>query len=152
MTKLLPAHTRVDNADFSRTYRHVVVPQGTALDDILRPGFWAHHATRLNVDDIIDIVSEDRALDVQVRVRSIGPAMAEMAFRYGRADAPATVAKIEEEAAEAPEGYKVSFAPRHGWRVLMDGFAEPITKNHASKMEAVNSARAHYQKSNAVAA
>ena len=66
--KVLPATQRMDAADFSRAYRQMIVGPDVTLQDLLRPGFWVHHAEKIGIFDIIDVLSTDGALDVQLRV------------------------------------------------------------------------------------
>lgn len=138
------------SADYNRTAYHIEVDPTVSLEDLLRPGFWAHHAGSLKRGDLIDVLSVDGAYDVTLRVVGTAIGMVEMrALRIWLRDEPAAA---EEADIDAPAGYKVNYAPKHKWRVLMDGFADPISKDHASRADATRAAIAHAAKANAVAA
>lgn len=68
MAKTLHATAMTRSADYARTYHHVVVPHDVTLEDLTRPNYWAHHTERLRKGDLVDVLSEDDGLDVQLRV------------------------------------------------------------------------------------
>ena len=140
------------SADYNRTYYHLTVsPDVSVKDDILRPGFWAHHAQNLQVNDLIDIVSADGGLDMQVRVTGKGIGMVQMrVLRLWQREEQAQ--KPEETDIEVPAGYKVNFAPKTLWRVMTEEPAMEISRNHKSKNEATSAAIIHAAKAAGLAA
>jgi hypothetical protein len=152
MAKVLYATAlRANGADFQRTYHQVKVEPDVTVEDILRPGFWAHHTNVLRIDDLIDILSTDGGLDMQVRVIGKGTGMVHMRpLRIWVREEAKPAA--EDEAAELPEGYVVNFAPKQGWRMMTKEPHMVISKDHKSRQEATLAAIAHAAKANSVAA
>ena len=146
------------NADYLRTYRHVVVPYDTTIEDIIRPGYWAHHSGTLRKGDILDILTEDDSLDVQVRVTGIGIGMVFMRLLRDdprRLEKPAAKSPEDTSAAtvdEVPEGYLVNFAPKHGHRVILKETGMIISKEHKSKADAIAAAFNHSRLADGIAA
>lgn len=158
MAKVLSA-SAISNgarADYARPYFHVTVPTGTAPEDVLRPGFWAHHANQLPINTLIDILSEDSGLDMQVRVIGRGIGMVHMRPLRIWVREETAQAKQEEggddDDAGVPEGYTVNFAPRHSWRVIRDEPHAIISTGHKSRAEAVEAAVSHHRAANTVVA
>lgn len=156
-TLAITAFRRSGNADFARTYHHVTVPHDVTLDDIMRPGFWAHHATTLRKNDILDILTEDDSLDVQVRVTGVGIGMVFM--RLLRDDPRRLVERPAPEQGrnivtddDVPEGYLVNFAPKHGHRVIFKETGMIISKDHKSRADALAKAIEHNAAANTPAA
>lgn len=154
--KLLPAATKVDPAEFTLTVRRVVVPNDFAVSDILKPGAWAHIASKIQAGDEILAFREDKAWRVHLIVLESGPGLLMLdVLSLWRNPAHAQEEPVEavpDTDLEAPEGYTVNFAPKTLWRVWSKDPALEVSRNHQSKLAAVMSARAHFQKSNAVAA
>lgn len=151
MAKVLSSTAMSRSADFARTYHHVVVPHDVTIEDILRPGFWAHHTARLNKHDIVDVITEDGGIDVQLRVTGKAIGLVEMRpLRIWLRDEPATEAEDEDAPAPlgVPEGYVVNHAPKTGWRVLTKEPPAEISRNHATKLDAINAAIEHAAKAN----
>lgn len=140
-------------ADYARPYFHVVVPRDTTPDDVLRPGFWAHHANQLPVNTLIDILSEDGGLDMQVRVIGRGIGMVHMRpLRIWTQEQVAGAGNDEPDLTDVPEGYTVNFAPKHRWRVIRDDPHAIISTGHTSRAEAVDAAVNHDRAANTIAA
>jgi len=157
-TLAVNAFRKSGNADYVRTYHHVTVPYDVTVDDIMRPGFWAHHATALKKGDILDILTEDDSLDVQVRVTGIGIGMVFMRLLRDdprRLEKPAAKSPEDTSAAtvdEVPDGYLVNFAPKHGHRVILKETGMIISKEHKSKADAIAAAFNHARLADGIAA
>jgi len=157
MSKLVLAPTAMPHggaADYSRTYRQVTVTPETTIEDVLRPSFWANHVGVLQKNDLIDILSEDGGLDMQVRVTGKGIGMVHVRpIRVWSRDE--VVARPAEQLAtddEVPAGYVVSFAPKQLWRVATKNPSEIVSKDHASKSDAIAAAFEHSRLANGIAA
>ncbi len=122
------------------------------LDDVLRPSFWAHHVDKFREDDLVDVISMDRAFDVQLRVVGKGVGYVNMDPLRVKQRHEVRAANETAEEIAAPDGYSVNFAPKQGWRVMTKEPHLIISKDHKSRAEAVNAAVAHAAKANAVAA
>lgn len=157
--KMLPPNTRIDGADFRRTYRGVEVAPGTSLEDILRPVFWAHHVDKLQRHDLIDVVASDNSLDVQVRV--IGKKDGNVLIRPLRvyqdeaaiaAAAPKPAAVEPSALPDIPENYIVNHTPKTGWRVWSKVPSRELVRDRPSKLDAINWAVQHAKQAESVAA
>lgn len=141
------------SADFNRTVYHLEVDPSVSIEDLLRPNFWAHHATNLRRGDMLDVLSADGAYDVTLRVTGTGIGMVELRpLRVWVRDEPITAPVHDAEELPVPAGYKVSFAPKTLWRVMTDEPVMEISRDHKSRSDATRSAIDHAAKANAVAA
>ena len=148
--KVLPATQRMDAADFSRAYRQMLVGPDVTLQDLLRPGFWVHHAEKIGVFDIVDVLSTDGALDVQLRVTG-----RERGLLYVRplrvyAEDGRELAPPEEVVNEGdvPEGYVVDFTEKTSWRARTRNPAILVQDGLKSRAEAIAAAVNHATKAN----
>jgi len=141
-------------ADYSRTYRQAIVPPHVTADDVLRPAFWAHHVQILQKNDLVDVLSEDGGLDMQVRVmgKGIGMVHVRPIRIWQREEAKATTPSNAVADDDVPEGYVVSFAPRQLWRVATKNPSEIISKDHPSRDAALAAAIDHARLANGIAA
>lgn len=153
MKTLHPTKMR-NAAEYVRTQHHVTIDPGDTLDDVLKPGYWAHHVDRVRVGDLIDAIGE--SFDVTLRVTGKGLGFVETRLlRKWVSDAPESKLTPEEIAtleSLMPDGYVVDFTPKTAWRArLKDGGVE-LSRHHKSKAEAINAAIAHAAKANGLAA
>lgn len=145
-TVLHPTALRQNGADFIRTYHHITVPTSVTVEDVLSPRFWSHHTGLLNHGDLIDILSEDDSLDMQVRVigKGVGMVFVRPLRVWKREDADEG-----EPEQDIPDGYAVSFAPKQKWRVILKDPDEIIFKDLPSKGVAIAKAVEHARQADA---
>jgi len=142
---LHPTAMRSTGADYVRSTHHLVVGPEISVDDLMRPGFWAHHTAGLRIHDVIDVVSQDDSMDVTLRVVEKGTGFVRMRplrvwVREGiAADEPDSGLPI-------PAGYKISFAPRTRWRVFTENPNMEISRDHPSREAAIIAATEHAAK------
>lgn len=153
MKTLHPTKMR-NAAEYVRTQHHVVVDPDHSIEDVTTPGYWQHHVDRLRVHDLVDVIGE--RFDATLRVTGKGNGYVEMrVLRKWEDEAPAAKLSDEERArieASIPDGYVIDHTPKTGWRArLKDGGAE-ISRNHKSKVEAIQSAATHSQRAQGIAA
>jgi hypothetical protein len=143
--KFLPATTRCEYADLSRTYRHIVVADDVTLADIKRPAFWRQKVAAISPGDLLDVVSKDFSLDVQLRVTGKEPGLlfVRVLRAYERTEQAAIPVKETEALGEVPENYLVNHAPKTGWRVFTKEPSVELERNLKSKGDAINWAIAH---------
>lgn len=152
--KLAATAMRSSIGDLQRTYHHVYVDPDVEIEDILRPNFWVHHVARLTPGDLVDVVSKDFSIDVQLRVIGKEPGLVQMRLLRGYvSDAPKVAAPVvsDDELPELPDNYKVVFAPKSGWVVRTIDPPETV-KTQKTKAAAYQSAIEHAAKANAVPA
>lgn len=157
MTKTLriPARTLVNPADFTRTLRRVEVPVAFSIDDVLVPGAWANLHDKIHIDDELVVYREDRAWRLHLLVVGRGIGFVEMVelhrwVRDGVADVDGEEPIVD--ALAPPDGYIVNHAPKTGWRVLTKEPHQEVSRNHPSKLEAIQAAIIHAAKANGLAA
>lgn len=154
MSKFLPATAMSRSADYARTYHHVVVGVDVSVEDVLRPSFWAHHTARLNVGDIVDVLTADDRFDLQLRVTEKKIGMVTMrALRIWTSET-AVVEGAEDQLIPlpVPDGYVVNHAPKTGWRALTKEPPLEISRNHKTRREATQAAIDHARLANGIAA
>jgi len=158
MSKILSVKTEPRIADYSRSYRHIDVDNDVTLDELMIPGFWAHHANTVQPKDLVDVLSLDMELDVQLRVIETGVGFVVMRVCSVRHDR--TVANDVDEGDEpgelpqVPKGYKVGFTPKRGYYVQSSHVtpAEIVSSDHQTRREAIFAAIDYDKKINTKAA
>lgn len=135
------------SADYNRTVYHLDTDPSITIEDLLRPNFWAHHASNLKRGDLVDVLAADGAYDVTLRVTGAAVGMVTMRpLRIWTREEQVAVPKQEEPEIPVPDGYKVSFAPKTLWRVMTEEPVMEISRDHKSKAEATRAAIAHAAK------
>ncbi len=106
--------TAMDHAHYVRLSMFAEVPAGTTLEDVLTPEYWANHTARMKRGAVIEILSEDSALDCELRVLKVGPTYAHVRLLRNYVDtAAAPVAN------SLHEDVKVSFGGKQDrWRII----------------------------------
>jgi hypothetical protein len=157
--KTLPSTAMSRAADYVRTAHHVNIDPSATIEDILRPSFWAHHVARLNVNDLVDVMTTDGGIDIQLRVIEKGIGFVVMRpLRIWTRDEGLSAGEGNDTSAasealgDVPEGYTVGHTPKTSWRVLTKEPNLEVSRNHKSKAEAINAAIAHAAKANGIAA
>lgn len=159
-TKSLPvlrAGQMQQTAEYHRSVRLLVVDNDTTLDDLLRPGFWAHYATTLKRYDIVEVIRQDFSLEVDLRVMGTDIGMAHVRVRSitklptaedeaMRTRQEKTAAKADMNLPELPPGYRVGFTPRHQHYAIWDETKEMVVKGQPNKLAAVQGAIEHAKK------
>lgn len=107
-------------AEYQRTRYHCDVDPDVTIDDLLQPGFWAHHAARLKRGDILEVTNPDLTLDVELRVHGVDVGLVNVTVRFDAsllADADEDgegddAGDGDDEGPQLPDGYRVHFNPR----------------------------------------
>lgn len=154
MKKTLHPTLMRNAAEYARTQHHVVVDPTHTIEDVTTPGYWSHHVDRLRVHDLIDVIGE--GFDITLRVTGKGIGFVETRIlRKWESEAPEVKLTAEEVAQieqSIPDGYSIDHTPKTGWRArLKDGGAE-ISRNHKTKVEAIQSALGHHNRAQGLAA
>lgn len=118
------------SADYTRTVYHVTVPNHVTLKDLLNPlAFGANFSTRLRRMDLIQVVTEDLELDVELRVVSVEDKLVHTRVRViseARDIDGLDEEEPEEELPVLPDGYQVR--PVNGrYYVRLTSTNPPIT-------------------------
>lgn len=156
MQKMLPATTNIGPIEFRVTRRLVLAPIDTTIEDLLKPGFWAHVAGKIQPGNEIVVRREDMAWRVELQVTETGPGLvvAHLLHEW-RNPAHKDEAPVADDVAttlEAPANYTVNHAPKTGWRVWTKIPAVEVSRNHKSRHEATLAAIAHANKASGLAA
>jgi hypothetical protein len=160
--KALPNKSLQFSADYQRQTWHAEVPNDTLLEEVLMPAFWVHVAARIKAHALIDVVTKDGLLDLQLRVTSIEGGIVVVRPRFVYEDKEARQlaiavsnlqnAEIESEAAPSerrrpPEGYKVGFNPaKKTYYAQFKGTGQKIAEGLASWDKGVDACEAHDKK------
>lgn len=128
--KTIPPRAFQMGADYARKSWHIVVPNDWSLEEILRPEAWVHVAGIIGLHAVVDVVTEDGNLDMQLRVTRIKDGLVYMRPRFGYENKEARAALIasvkseenrtpeelvQEARKTAPEGYKCGWNPGKKW-------------------------------------
>ncbi|TGR84539.1 hypothetical protein EN866_33285 [Mesorhizobium sp. M2D.F.Ca.ET.223.01.1.1] len=156
----IPAITKLNGADFTRTLRRMVVPNGMTMEDVSVPGNWANVFSLVKVDDEVIVIPEDRTWRLHLLVVEVGVGFVRTALLHA-IDLTKTVAKasaveqpgaVPDDAPEPPAGYTVNFAPAHKWRAMTNDPHQVVSKDHRTRAEAIAAANAHARKASGIAA
>lgn len=150
------------SAKQARQEWHCLVPDDTLIEDVLKPVYWVHVMGRLKPGALVDILSRDGSLDMQVRVLAIqngnvmvrpriivqaeGRAERVMAMRaetqsQGGLDGFELQAEIR---AITPDGYKVGYNPgKKNWYVQLKADGSKLYSDIMSREKALELAIAH---------
>jgi hypothetical protein len=139
----LPPNTFHKSADYART-EHFVETSGASLEDLARPAFWTHVASRLRANDRIEVLDKAGAFDVDLRVVEVGIWGARM--RPLRIWHDAAVSATEQEDVGREEdvgGFLIKFAGKAKWRVIRKVDSQIVADGIQTKDEATKWVEAH---------
>jgi hypothetical protein len=150
--KVLSPNALRKGADYERTYHHVSVEHDPdmTIEDVLKPGFWKHHANKLKKADVIDVLGP--GFDMTVRVKSTGLGFANVYPLRVLKDENFAKKQAAGEDLKAPDGYVVDHHWKTNWRVRTTPEGVEISRNHETKADAIASAQEHFDKTHGVAA
>ena len=132
--------TAMDHAHYARLNLFAEVPEGTTLEDVLTPEYWANHTQRLKRGAVIEILAEDNSLDCEVRVLKVGQTYAHVRLLrvYTEQAGKRSDQKIHEDV-------KVDYGGKQDrWRVMHRG--EVVTAGLETKVEAEKAAEDYRHK------
>lgn len=125
----------LDHSHYVRLHYTASVPAGTSLEDVLNPAFWCNHAFKLKRGTLIEILSEDSALDCELRVLEVGQTFAKVRLLRNYTEASAQGAK----ASATPEDIAVDYGGKNDrWRIIHRG--EVVQAGMETKAEAEKAA------------
>lgn len=142
--------SRIPLAEQVRHEWSIMVPPGTTIKDVLRPGFWTHHSPRLSPWDKIEVRTEDGTWYAELLVMATDRSWArvhKLAYHsLTTADVSQSQAS-EEEIGLALEGLKVVHRGRdYKWSVVRREdnavLREKLTTKHDAEAQALEIARA----------
>jgi hypothetical protein len=156
----IPAITKLNGADFTRTLRRMVVPNDMTMEDVSIPGNWANVFSMVKADDEVIVTPEDRTWRLHLLVTETGVGFVKTALLHAidltkavaKAPAVEQPSEVAEDAPEPPAGYTVNFAPAHKWRAMTNDPHMVVSKDHRTRAEAVAAANAHAKKASGLAA
>ena len=128
--------TAMDHSHYMRIHMTATVPPGTTLEDVTEPSYWANHAFRLKPGAVIEVLSEDNALDCELRVMELGPTFAKV--RVLRHYVEKAIAR-KQPAPDLVDDVKCEYANKTDrWRVVHKG--EVIQSGFGTEKEALAAA------------
>lgn len=161
--KPAPANAFYTTADHQRRYFHFTAPNDVLVEDLLKPAYWVNVAGQVNPGTLIDVVTQDGLLDVQLRVMRVVDGMVvvhprliyeekhlrEVLLQKLARDAAA--ADGSEVALEVPEGYKIGWNPgKKLFFVQLNATGKKLKEDFQSKVEAIDFANKHKAALNSV--
>jgi hypothetical protein len=167
MTSALDPKNFNQSADYSRDYWHCEVPNDTLLEDVLKSSFWVHVLSRLKPHALVDVMTFDGLLDIQLRVAKVSNGIVVMRPRMvfedkaarapvlaaaaaATADARPVAEQMEEIRASVPDGYKVGWNPgKKNYYVQLKGSGLKVAENITTRDEALAFAVKHASVANA---
>lgn len=130
---------RFMQADYSIGRYAATVPSETTLDDVTHPQFFSNHLNVLKPGMHISVVSDDMALDCDLRVVSVTKTSARVrVLRVFDAENAPEVRTAEVKAPEVSHG-----GPKHMWRFIHNG--EVIQHGFHSKADAETAATKYFE-------
>lgn len=156
----IPAQTALNNADYTRSLRRMVVPNTMTMEEVSVPGNWANVFSKVKVDDEVIIQPEDKTWRLHLLVVETGVGWVKTALLHAidltkAAPKPQVVEQpsdIPDDAPAPPEGYTVNFAPAHKWRAMTNDPQLVVSKDHKTRADAVKAAHEHAAKAQGLAA
>jgi hypothetical protein len=159
--KLDPSNFNL-SAKQARQEWHCLVPDDTLVEDVLKPVYWVHVMSKLKPGALVDLLTRDGTLDMQVRVlaiqngnvivrpriivqaegrdKRVKAMQLEQAQQLGR-DGFELQAEIR---AVTPDGYKVGFNPgKKNWYVQLKADGSKLYADIMSRDKALELAIAH---------
>lgn len=141
----------VDHGGYFTNEYFLQLDPGTSYQDLFNPTFWKHHASRLQINDIIRVLDQSRTFDVKLTVTDKGAEGLTMRlWPIYPTDEQLVLAR---EAAEEADEIRLTEVPLMGngepivrveylaackWRVRgLDG--EEVSRDHPTKEEAEKS-------------
>lgn len=147
---------------FARQAWLAIVPNDTTVEEVLKPGYWVHYAPTLKPYAVIEVISEDCLLDMDVRVTRIAEGLVYVRPIRIVEDTEGRAAIISAKTAEAtddtplppiPDGYKVGFAPGNQlYYVKLNATGATVKPGIKTRREAVEYAIEHAKKAGVLAA
>lgn len=149
-------------ADYARQTWHVLVGNDVPVDDILAPAAWVHVAPYIKPHALIDVLSEDGHLDMQLRVVKLEDGLVFVRPRFfyeneaarapliaaAKSEAKVTPKELVEQAREqAPAGYKCGFsATKKTYWVQLKATGKMLKEGLPTMQAALDFAKAHAAK------
>lgn len=132
---------RLQRRDEAITEWYHRAPQGTTIEHVLDPDFWAHTAAQMRrtpnkgIGDTVWVVAEDGSFDIEVLVVAVDPRGLWAQVRVLRAWQHE--GKTQPAALTGPDkdGYVVEFSGPQRWRIL-DRSGEIVSKDHPDESAA----------------
>lgn len=122
---------RMQLAEQSRNIWCLTVPNGTTVQDMLNPGYWAHLARQLKPGDRVEVEPDNGTYFAELRVLDAGNQYAKMAVLR-----EVTLESIEPSATISVPGHTVEWSGRHTkWRVIRESDRKVLKDSLASKAD-----------------
>lgn len=123
---------RMQVAEYVRREWVVTAEEGTSIDDIVHPGYWAHMARQLAMYDRVEVRIDTGEFLLELLVKAVGPNWAQVAVLHHH---DLTGAATEE--ADAHSELEVKFkGPIRKWCVLRKSDSEILHEKEESKLAA----------------
>jgi hypothetical protein len=124
---------RMQVAEYVRREWVVTAEEGTSIDDIVHPGYWAHMARQLALYDRIEVRIDTGEFLLELVVKSVGPNWAQVAVLQHHK----LVGVADEETSNSHSELDVKFkGPIRKWCVVRKSDDEILHEKEESKLAA----------------
>jgi len=124
---------RMKIAEYVRNEWVVTAEEGTSVDDIVHPGYWAHMARQLSLYDRIEVRIDTGEFLLELLVKSVGPNWAQVAVLQHHQ----LVGVADDKTSEAHSELDVKFkGPIRKWCVVRKSDDEILHEKEESKLAA----------------
>lgn len=134
--------TAMDHSHYVRIHMTAKVPEGTTLEDVTTPGYWANHSFRLKPGAVIEVISDDNKLDCDLRVLETGPTFVKVRVLRHYVEATKKANPLPAEVADEVKHEYGNKTER--WRVVHKG--EVIKSGFGTEAEAAKAAEEYRSK------
>lgn len=123
---------RLRQAEFAYERWRLTVENGTTVDDLKRPGFFAHIASQMRPGALIEVMPDNRSFFIELLVVDAGPQYVKTAvLRDVKLEA------VSVGGANPFPGYSVEFAGDHlKWRVIRESDRKSLKENLPTQTDA----------------
>lgn len=120
---------RLTMAEQARNTWRVTVPSGTPIEDAVKPGYWAHVATKLRIYDRIEIMPDDGTWIADALVRDVGRHSATLAIlSHWELEPLSIVGDLGD--------FEIEHLASLGWCVRRKSDGSRVSERHATKSAA----------------
>ena len=110
------------------------VPAGIDADTVASPEYWVHVASQLRVRDVIEVIAEDNAYEIILRV--VSATRGALKFRV-LAEWASDAEPVELTRENDDGGLVVNWGgPAHKHRIVDTATGEPVSHGYATRVEA----------------
>ena len=122
---------RLRQAEFTYERWRLIVENGTTIEDLKRPGFYAHIARQMRTGSIIEVMPDNGSYFAELLVRDVGPQYVKVGLLR-----EVTLETVEVGSKAFP-GYTAEYTGEHlKWRVIRESDRKELKSGLATQGDA----------------